>query len=202
MAILKRRLVREKKSPEARQPDGQVSQDEVSADNAIPAQTPTAPVNSNPAPSAAPVQTDMANPDVALESNAPAKPDWTLLNKRKLSLVQIVLILGIILSASFLTYSLIESQSPKQSPMQASASFLPSTITETNDTQQKEEPKSGQQPTPPAKPASGEPDNPSHRTNRCHCSLWIITTPPKITRQLTGPVNASVKTSQARTSSW
>jgi tetratricopeptide (TPR) repeat protein len=156
MAILKRRLVREKKSPEARQPDGQVSQDEVSADNAIPAQTPTAPVNSNPAPSAAPVQTDMANPDVALESNAPAKPDWTLLNKRKLSLVQIVLILGIILSASFLTYSLIESQSPKQSPMQASASFLPSTITETNDTQQKEEPKSGQQPTPPAKPASGE----------------------------------------------
>jgi tetratricopeptide (TPR) repeat protein len=122
MAILKRRLVREKKSPEARQPDGKVSQAEISADTAIPAQSSSNPGDSNSATSAALAQTDVVNPDVTSEPTIPAESALVPVYKRKLSLVQIVLIVGIILSASFLTYSLVESQSGKQSSLLADAS--------------------------------------------------------------------------------
>jgi tetratricopeptide (TPR) repeat protein len=130
MAILKRRLVREKKLAEARQPEGQplpahpengqaelveeASQAEVSADAANPSQPATG--NPNPAPSSKPVQTGAANPDAALEPPISDESVTLPIHKRKLSLMQIILILGIILSASFLTYSLVESQSGKQLP--------------------------------------------------------------------------------------
>jgi len=108
MGIQKRRPIREKKAPKPPLSEGQAS----------------APVQVNPAPVSDP--------------NAPTPPGthtskWAR-GSRKSSLAQKILIVGIILSAAFLTYSLVSSPFVSKTPPQANGVKPPPPIAETNAT--------------------------------------------------------------------
>jgi tetratricopeptide (TPR) repeat protein len=127
MAILRRRLIREKKTPG-------VSHAAAGVNSEISAQTPTDSGSTAAGPAAEPVQTVNSG----LKRKGGLTPFWSVYRKiliqafnHKLPLLQYVLIAIVILSAVLLTYSLISSRYSSKIPAMVSV-VQPAAVAETN----------------------------------------------------------------------